>query len=901
MSGRPTSASGTRSGIDTATPLNPFGLEGGGRASSELDARDPLADSLAKAQSLLGRYADRSGESGARPASARPGTARPGSARPASARPTSARPGSSRGGSAPSSSNGRSEVMAFDNGAGDSFKSEFSVDADADDTYGDDDEFEETHHIYSDRSGNLEEHETDVMTFNDDNTGELDGHTGTSFSVDVDEVVDDVSVSFGNDAGVRGDEELGFENTDDELEISYGDVAAEGALENSMPWYGAAADEGEFENSLQSPPQSPPRTFASWGDVAGVRPGTAVGTRPGTATGIRPGKTAVGTRPRSAKGGSRDEGYGTGSRDTIDHGFSRSQTASAASYGQMSSTVRRGSRGPFGGPTGSLGDTQAAPWSGALSDAGSVPDEIITDDDSDADAEIVYDEAVDDDEDFELDASSSDAKSPRLRSPLLATPRSVSPPQSPRSPRLGLAPLRVSPISLPKSQRSFASPQSPAAIEAEDATEQLHRTLSGNHPMRAFGLEQAGKRSGTTPPPKSPKRDPPLVSPNKGFGSGRDLLSLMQDRLKGVVPVAQVQDRIKDQVPELHDRLNVVPVPVAQVFVPQPDSGYVSSSDADEVATEGELTPAMVRGNSRNESPVYKSPTRGGFPSPSHLAGASQSPGPRINSPSPSQTFQERSFANTQSRVLPDLKKSPKKDVTPDEMFLLNALKAARNRSPLDTRARRLLGEAGVFATETATHVGVDAKLEEAKREAAIDTHAAFAYVATGSLARNAETYESEAPAFSTAKAEAEAVRVAREPNGSRMMDLHESCQVSGDATTSGGDVQKDTKDQWWSYLNGSGSFPVLSTRSALHESGAGYPRDTDRNATDPKRPSGALLDLSPELAWASAMRARSFDGAMHARVASMRVRLRAAVANTETTRLVSAAYVSAGLGVGGG
>jgi hypothetical protein len=86
-----------------------------------------------------------------------------------------------------------------------------------------------------------------------------------------------------------------------------------------------------------------------------------------------------------------------------------------------------------------------------------------------------------------------------------------------------------------------------------------------------------------------------------------------------------------------------------------------------------------------------------------------------------------------------------------------------------------------------------------------------------------------------------------------------------------------------------------------LHESGAGYPRDTDRNATDPKRPSGALLVLSPELAWASAMRARSFDGAMHARVASMRVRLRAAVANTETTRFVSAAYVSAGLGVGGG
>ena len=75
MSGRPGTASGARGGgRPTATPLNPFGLDGGGRASGA-DARDPLADSLARAESLLGRYA---GDGGG---TARPGTARPGTAR----------------------------------------------------------------------------------------------------------------------------------------------------------------------------------------------------------------------------------------------------------------------------------------------------------------------------------------------------------------------------------------------------------------------------------------------------------------------------------------------------------------------------------------------------------------------------------------------------------------------------------------------------------------------------------------------------------------------------------------------------------------------------------------------------------------------------------------------------
>ena len=128
MSGRPGTASGARGGArPTATPLNPFGLDGGGR-TSDADARDPLVDSLAKAESLLGRYAG-DGGSTARPGTARPGTARPGTARPGTARPGTARRGVPTGSiTPPAARNAQPEVLVLDSAPDDARRASFAED-----------------------------------------------------------------------------------------------------------------------------------------------------------------------------------------------------------------------------------------------------------------------------------------------------------------------------------------------------------------------------------------------------------------------------------------------------------------------------------------------------------------------------------------------------------------------------------------------------------------------------------------------------------------------------------------------------------------------------------------------------------------------------------------------------
>ena len=64
-----------------------------------------------------------------------------------------------------------------------------------------------------------------------------------------------------------------------------------------------------------------------------------------------------------------------------------------------------------------------------------------------------------------------------------------------------------------------------------------------------------------------------------------------------------------------------------------------------------------------------------------------------------------------------------------------------------------------------------------------------------------------------------------------------------------------------------------------------GNERAGDSNARGDSRATLSQATSLPELAWADAARARSFDGAMRARVAALRVRLRTSVAGAETRR----------------
>lgn len=822
---RPGTASGGRRGMSTATPLNPFGLDGGGRAS-DADARDPLTDSLAKAQSLLGRYAE--GGDGARPGTAgRPGSARPGSARPRSTRPkTAGRPGSARVGDRHTTANPRSEVMTLDHGPTqtDSWPNDDEIDYD--DSYGDG-SFEAQTSGYLDRS---DSGAADVLQLSNENslTGEI------SFSVDVDEIVDDASVSLGGDENNFGENfEVEEDSLLDEIEISH-DLDGTVDAFVSMPSPPASP-------SIPSPPRSP----TSWGDVASL-------SRPGTVSGQRPG-SAYGTRPQSAKGGARNN---SGNIMASDLSSPRSDPSFVNST--LSGIIRSGGLSAVEVPLGAV-EASSAPWSGAFDGDDPVKESISSDDDSDVEEEIVYDEQLDDDE-YEISHDLGDDASP-LPSPTIASMASlkerlgvspmvsqkVSPPSSPKrsSPRSSkeLAPLRVS------KQNSFGSPSSPAAMEAEDATEQLHRSLSGNDPVLELRKEVRRLKSEspdgsfktlpkasspTLPPPESPRGALPPVSPRGVSSSGRpDLLS-----------------HLTKQRSEL-TRNN-----------PAPDDDGYSSSSADEIATEGDLTPISSFKGVKNDDWNVVSDTFVGY----NLQSPRGEQSPRNTS--------RPSFSKTSP--VPDVQRSPKalrtvgstntatsKDVPPrpattiiresippayahldsEDLHMLNAIKAARRGEVLDPSAAALLSGLRVN--------------DQSAREAAVNTKKAFEYVAAAPLAKHTE--KQSVPQFSTTKAEAEARALARE-------DVY------------GNKIDPQSKDQWFDYLNGNGSFPGAGAGCGL---GDGPMRLGGSRAKHSDAYSALLRETSPELEWAVAMRARSFEGAMRARVAALRVQLRTAMART--------------------
>ena len=494
MSGRPGTASGARGGgRPTATPLNPFGLDGGGRASGA-DARDPLADSLARAESLLGRYAGDGGGT-ARPGTARPGTARPGTARPGTARPGTARPGTARRdpptGSIvpPAARHAQPEVLVFDSArdASDSFARDVSASLDDDDASvsfpADDSSHPEIYDERSERSDRSELSDGDGRGFGSDRDVDEDDDdraaaAAASFSVDVDEDVDDASVSFGGAAFVVDEDSFG----------------------------------GDVIDDVDDRPSSPPR---SWGDVASARPGTAKGA----------------PRPASAP---------------------RSDPAFAKRAFAMGSTIRRGQ----GGLGSSLSASSAAPpWAGAFDGSAlettaeadesaemlydaeedfaaealeetSAAIEVASDDDDELDAEIVGDGDGDGDEDDAFPAGDRPRSSPagsRSKSPaqldaeaeteaLHGRLRKMAPPS------IAVASPPASPKRSSPAPRSPRFSGSPAALEAEADTDELHRTLSGNDPTAALKMEIAKKLRSpeTLPPPPPPPAELPPVSPRGG-------------------------------------------------------------------------------------------------------------------------------------------------------------------------------------------------------------------------------------------------------------------------------------------------------------------------------------------------------------------------------------------------
>ena len=129
--------------------------------------------------------------------------------------------------------------------------------------------------------------------------------------------------------------------------------------------------------------------------------------------------------------------------------------------------------------------------------------------------------------------------------------------------------------------------------------------------------------------------------------------------------------------------------------------------------------------------------------------------------------------------------------------------------------------------------------------------------------------------------AEAEARALARD-------DARQKIEEAALASAS---VGATGRDDWWAFLGGSGGYPGRATRQVRELAAKGT-----ENATETSISIGDDTS-SPELAWAHVLRARSFDGAMRARVASLRVRLRTCVAKAETSRFKADRVIGAASG----
>ena len=256
MSGRPGTASCARGGDHlTTTPLKPFGLDSGGRAS-DADTRDPLADLLARAESLLGRY---SGDSGS---TARPDMARFGMARPGTARLGTARRGVPNGSTRPSAARyAQPEVLVVDSAPG---HASFADDG-------------ETETSFDGPSGSIS-----FPKHDDDQT------TAASFSLDVDASVDDASMSFGGAAGafIAEEDSFGDDETLSGASETRADPAASPPLScgdvTSLPRPGTAVGDARPVSAKGGPrPVSAPRS-----DHAFAKRATAAATRRGRPGGL---------------------------------------------------------------------------------------------------------------------------------------------------------------------------------------------------------------------------------------------------------------------------------------------------------------------------------------------------------------------------------------------------------------------------------------------------------------------------------------------------------------------------------------------------------------------------------------------------------------------------------------
>ena len=804
----------------TATPLDPFGLSGGGRAS-DVDARDPTADPLAKAEGLLGKYARLDAPVGP--------SARPGSARGApGARPASASRPSSRGkmtttthapaplaGPRPTTAAGPRPTISVPSGGemlvlDDSRDSTpDSVPDDVSISYGDA-SFEVPDDLDASASISVGDHilasppprregAAEVMTLttaNDDDDDEMD-----TFIAD-----DDASASFGGGASPAGEFHASVE--DDSVDVSL-DVSAD------LPFTATTT----------------------------ARPGTAgrpASTRPGTSG--RPASARPGTAGRPAS--SRPETAG------------RSESVRPGTAGRPASAKGRpaSAKGrPRGQPASDPVPAMAAPWAGAFD---GIPVETsFAADDADESAEIVHgEEAASSDGSVEMlheaeeeeevkeetDVSGMSFSGPR--SPAVADAE-----ESAEAPHRALAETgRRSLRDDFASTRPRTSPlaSSPAAAAAEDATEELHRALAGNDPiatlrattsLEKFGFGDARRRSDASSDATDSSAEEVATEGAPTPRAGMTSLALDESAASEV----------------------------ATEGAPTPRAGVTSlaldESAASEVATEGRPTPRASTAPRYSET--FESEGAWGEDGFRPDAG----PGPGLGSPRPPPAF-------------PNLGPAEMDDEEAEILAIAASVRAIRRGEGAAGEASRTLRTLLRRVQADAANAGLAAApLDEGVAvnlaRSSTTTRAPLSFEPSRGVSGEASKPPSAAAAGLAAMA---------------LADAWPSTRASPPAARGATRLSAADAD-WTAFVEGRGAYPAHAIDGPVPSEGfAGWAGGLF--GTSPPEETAFLSAnasaVPPHVEWAAALQRKAFDGAMRARVAALRARLRTAVRRTEATRI---------------
>ena len=569
------------------------------------------------------------------------------------------------------------------------------------------------------------------------------------------------------------------------------------------------------------------------GRPASARPGTAgrpASARPGTAG--RPASARPGTAGRPASSRPETAGRPESARPGT---AGRPESARPGTAGRPASAKGR----PRGQPASDPVPAMAAPWAGAFD---GIPVETsFAADDADESAEIVHGE----------EAASSDGSVEMLHEAEAEEEEEAD-----------------------VSGMSFSGPRSPAVADAEESTEALHRALAetGRRSLRDDFASTRPRTSLRDDFASTRPRTSPLAS-SPAAAAAEDATEELHRALAGNDPIATLRATTslekfgfgdaRRRSDASSDATDSSAEEVATEGAPTPRAGVTSlaldESAASEVATEGRPTPRA------STAPRYSETfeSEGAWGEDGFRPDAGPGPGP--GSPRPTPAF-------------PNLGPAEMDDEEAEILAIAASVRAIRRGEGAAGEASRTLrtllrrvqadaANAGLAAAPLDEGVAVDLA------RSSTTTRAPLSFEPSRGVSGEASKPPSAAAAGLAAMA---------------LADAWPSTRASPPAARGATRLSAADAD-WTAFVEGRGAYPSHAIDGPVPSEGfAGWAGGLF--GTSPPEEtvflSANASAVPPHVEWAAALQRKAFDGAMRARVAALRARLRTAVRRTEATRI---------------